>query len=47
MTAYPYRFDPWAPYGRDPINGQPLSDKSQAVAILGDGATDNQGRELR
>ncbi len=38
--AYPYPpppgiyFDPMAPYGRDPITGEPFSDKSKVVAGL-------------
>jgi TM2 domain-containing membrane protein YozV len=30
----PYYVDPSAPYGRDPLTGEPLSDKSKVVAGL-------------
>ena len=32
MTAYQHYPDPDAPYGRDPVTGGPLSDKSAIVA---------------
>jgi TM2 domain-containing membrane protein YozV len=30
----PYGYDPAAPYGRHPVTGEPLSDKSKTVAGL-------------
>ena len=34
VYPYPYYGDPMAPYGRDPLTGEPLSDKSKVVAGL-------------
>lgn len=34
VYPYPHYGDPMAPYGRDPLTGEPLSDKSKVVAGL-------------
>ncbi|MEB3068366.1 NINE protein [[Mycobacterium] vasticus] len=34
LPAYPGQPDPWAPFGRHPVTGQPYSDRSKVVAAL-------------